>query len=118
MDANLVSTSCFRNRANQSESLAVGCLSAVALAKADRSCEAFFDVEFRDRFRALRMNHLFQPDRGLLMLTLSVHRRIDNFRFPIRPAPNNCEIFLMQASRLHQQTEPPRSSRSFRNQNH
>jgi hypothetical protein len=50
------------------------------------------------------------------MLALSKQRRIDNFSFPLRPIPNDGEIFLVQSLFLHQQTETPCGLRRFRDQ--
>ena len=57
--------------------------------------------------RTLRMNRLLQPNLGRLMLSLSIERRIDYCRLPFRPAPNNGEIFFVNALLLHQQPESP-----------
>ena len=51
------------------------------------------------------------------MFALSIQRRIDNFGFPIRPAPNDREIFFVETMFLHEQSESARSGRGFRDQN-
>ena len=51
------------------------------------------------------------------MFPLSIQGRIDNFRVPFRPAPNDREIFLVQSLLLHEQSEPARRRRCFRHKN-
>ena len=87
------------------------------------------------------MNRLFQPDCGLIdslparqpfglpvyvarlppaplsMFALSIQRRVDNFCFPIRPAPDDGEIFFPETLLLHQQSEFSCCSRRLRDQN-
>ena len=63
------------------------------------------------------MNYLLEPNLGLSVFPLPIHRHIDNFRFPFRPAPNDREIFLVQSLLLHEQSEPARGHRCFRHKN-
>src|ERR1043166_6100627 len=111
VNANLMSASSFRKCANQSEFISIRCR-PFDFAQ-DRSCETLFNAELSDSLRAFRMNHLFQPDRGRLMFALSIKRRVDSFRFPIRPAPNDREIFFVQMSILHEQTKSTRCRGRF-----
>ena len=83
MDPNLVGAAGMRDCANEAEFF--DC----------RSNEAPLDMELSLRRRAGRMNHLLQPDDRLSMLALSIQRGIDNFHFPIRPAPDDREIFFL-----------------------
>src|ERR1051326_2437888 len=105
MNADLMRAPSFRNRANQSK--LVSCRR--------RSCKPPLNAKFSDGCRASWMNHLFEPNRRRLMFSLSIKRRIDRFRFPVRPAPNNREIFFVQMSILHEQTKPAGSRGSFGN---
>jgi hypothetical protein len=41
------------------------------------------------------MNHLFEPDRRVLMLALSVQSGINDCNFPVGPATNNRQIFFL-----------------------
>src|SRR5205085_5818952 len=114
MNADLMSAPSLWNGANQREAIAVGCRSSDFAQ--DRSCETFLDAKVGDGFRAFGMNRLLQPNRRRLMLSLPIHRRVDRFRFPIRPSPNDREIFFVQTPLLHEQSESSRGGRSFRDQ--
>ena len=37
------------------------------------------------------------------MFTLTIQRSVDGFVFPFRPAPNDCNVFLVQLVSLHQE---------------
>ena len=62
------------------------------------------------------MDGLLQPDRRRSMFALSIQWRVDDLRFPIRPAPNDREIFFVKALFLHEQSKPARGGRRFRDQ--
>src|ERR1041384_3761765 len=111
VNANLSRASRFRKGANQSELISIRCR-PFDFAQ-DRSCETLFNMKFSDSLRAFWMNHLFQPNPGRLMFALSIKRRFDSFRFPIRPAPNDREIFFVQMSILHEQTKSTRGRGRF-----
>jgi len=51
------------------------------------------------------------------MFALSIERRVDSFRFPIRPAPTDREIFFVETPLLHEQSESARGRGCFRDQN-
>src|SRR5438552_3236102 len=102
-----MSPSCARNHANQTESVlwwgaTAGRAGDGFIRTARRSFptknsnEATFDAKFSQRWRACGMNHLLQPDRGFLVFALSIQWRIDKGLFPVRPAPNDGEIFFLQ----------------------
>ena len=63
------------------------------------------------------MDRLFQPNCGRSIFALSVQRRINGFRFPIRPTPNDCEIFFVKTLFLHEQSKTSRGGRRFRDEN-
>lgn len=106
MNPNLMSAAGFRNRADEREFFSRRCF----------PFEALFDAKFRDCRRPLGMNHLLQPDRRRLLCALSQQGSIDNFRFPVRPAPDDGEIFFVDAVLLHEQTKSARSGRRFCNE--
>src|SRR5215510_3826965 len=93
MHANLMSPTGARNCANEAELIAGRC----------RSFEASFNREFGLCSRARSVNHLFEPDGRMLMLPLAIQRGVNYFVFPIRPAPNDREVFFAQLVSLHQQ---------------
>src|SRR5438132_12453032 len=103
MNADLVGASSFRGSADQREFISVHGLAS----------ETLLNAKLGYCICALGMNYLLQPNRGRLMFSLSIHRRFYPFRFPIRPAPNNREIFFVQMSILHEQTESSRGRGSF-----
>ena len=86
MHSNLMSASGARNRANDAE-LVAGC---------SRPSKPSFDRKFGLRRRAGNVNHLFEPDRGVLVVALPIQWSVDKFVFPFGPAPNDREIFFMQ----------------------
>ncbi len=51
------------------------------------------------------------------MLTPAGERGVDARVFPLRPAVNNREVFLLNQVALHRETKAPRGGRIFRNQN-
>ena len=106
MNPNLMSSPRFRNRADQRE----------FFSRRRSSLEALFHTKFRDCRGAFGMNHLLQPDRRCLLRTLAKQGSIDNFRFPVRPAPDDGEIFFADALLLHEQTKSARRGSCFRNE--
>ena len=62
------------------------------------------------------MNHLFKPDRGVLILALSIQAGINDCAFPLGPTPDNGQIFLLYLSPLHYQPEPARDIGFLRHQ--
>src|ERR1700716_2391066 len=77
MHADLVRVAGARNCANQTKF------------SASRSNEALLDTKLSLGRRSGGMNHLLEPNLGLSVFPLSIHRRIDNFGFPFRPAPSD-----------------------------
>ena len=106
MNTNLMSPSRFRNRADKRE----------FFSRRRSSVEALFDTKFCDCRGALGMNHLLQPDRRRLLRALAKQGSIDNFRLPARPAPDDGEIFLVDALLLHEQTKSSRGGSCFCNE--
>jgi hypothetical protein len=106
MHANLMSSACPRNGAKEAE----------AIAGRGRPSEPPFNKKFGLRGRTRRVNHLFKPDRRVLMFALTIQRSIDDFVLPVRPAPNDGKIFFAKPTPLHQEPKIARSRRGFCNQ--
>lgn len=78
--------------------------------------EPFFDLEIGASRRAQGVNRLLQPDRRRHVRALPGERRVNRARFPIRPAPDNCEVFFRDSLLLHEQAKTPRGGRVFRHE--
>src|SRR5215472_783978 len=106
MHANLMSSASSRNGANQAEAVTKRCrFDKAALRSKLCQCRG-----------TLRVNHLFEPDRRVLMFTLAIQRSVNNFVLPSRPAPNDCNVLLVQLVSLHQESKIARGSSGFCNQ--
>src|SRR5437870_3924934 len=106
MHANLVRPTCRRNCANQAEFVRAGRFNKTSL-----------DMKFSLRRRSSRVNHLFQPDLGFFAFALSIQPSIDEFAFPIGPAPNNRQILFLEPALLHEHSEFSGGGRGFRDEN-
>ena len=106
MHPNLMSSACPRNGAQEAE----------VIPRRGRPSESPFNKEFRLRGRTCRVNHLFKPDRRVLLFALTIQRSVDDFVLPFRPAPNDCKIFFSKLMSLHQEPKIARSRRGFCNQ--
>src|SRR5439155_11512319 len=80
------------------------------------SSKSSLDAKFSLRCCGSRMNHLFQPDLGVIEFTLSFKRSVHLFCFPFRPARNNHQILLSQPAPLHEQSKFSSGRRCFRNE--
>src|SRR5215471_6354550 len=81
-----------------------------------QSLEPAFNKKFRPRGCACGVNHLLQPNRRMLMLTLAMQRGVNDFGFPFRPAPNDRKILFAYLVSLHQASEVACARGSFCNQ--
>ena len=105
MDPNLMGPSGFRHRSQDREAFSLG------------EGEPALDPKVGLSFSAGRMNHLFEPDPRGHVVALPRHRRIYRRIVPLRPSPNNREVFLRDPMFLHQQSEAARGCGIFRNEN-
>src|SRR6266446_7544854 len=103
MHADLMSSASPWDGANQTEAVAEGC----------RFGKAPLHSKLRQRWRPGRMNHLFEPDRRVLMFALTIQRGFDDFVLPFRPAPDNRKVFFAQLVSLHQQAKIARGRSSL-----
>src|SRR5436190_20175081 len=107
MHADLMSSASPWDGANQAEAVAEG----------RRSGKAPLHSKLRQGWRPGRMNHLFEPDRRVLMFALTIQRGFDDFVLPFRPAPDNRKVFFAQLVSLHQQAKIARGRSSLCNKN-
>jgi len=71
--------------------------------------KTFFHAKLRDRSRAVRMNHLLEPDERRLVRALTGEGSIDFRVVPFRPAPDDGEILFRDSMLLHQQAKSSRA---------
>jgi hypothetical protein len=106
MYTNLMGSTCQRNGAKKAE----------AITGRSELSEPSFNKKFRLRRRTRRVNHLFEPNRRVLMFALTIQGSFNDLVLPLRPLPNDRKVFLAELMSLHRQPKIARRRRGFCNQ--